>query len=218
MLNRSTKERKSNEESGSTKKNSGSSLTTVVRKWNNWNDIGPETSRSWNYNGRTEDGDFVEETTLVDGKKVLGLDSKRGISTHEKRTWKRIKGENKGTSANSLILACVRLLKQKILREEMVKISGKERSSSFYKNRISKKNWKKRANSEAKTQRPSKKVAEKPSRKEESKQAAKNMSCIACVNEQNTWASLHHFSGENIRQNPSLTLFWTERSCAEVRF
>tara|TARA_B110001454_G_scaffold202939_1_gene210430 strand:+ start:387 stop:572 length:186 start_codon:yes stop_codon:yes gene_type:complete len=61
----------------------------------------------------------------------------------------------------------------------MVKISGKERSSSFYKNRISKKNWKKRANSEAKTQRPSKKVAEKPSRKEESKQAAKNMSCIA---------------------------------------
>jgi hypothetical protein len=27
---------------------------------------------------KTADGDFVEETTLVDGKKVLGLDSKRG--------------------------------------------------------------------------------------------------------------------------------------------
>ena len=37
---------------------------------------------------KTADGDFVEETTLVDGKKVLGLDSKRGISTLEKRNGK----------------------------------------------------------------------------------------------------------------------------------
>jgi len=109
---------------------------------------------------KTADGDFVEETTLVDGKKVLGLDSKRGrpevndktISTLEKRIWKRIKDEKikapdqKVGSANSLILRVASgssILKQKILREEMVKISGKERSSSFFENRISKKNWKK---------------------------------------------------------------------------
>ena len=85
---------------------------------------------------KTADGDFVEKTTVVDGKKVLGLDSKRGraevsdktISILEKRIWKRIKDEKmKKLKVQTLIPRCFRL------QYSQTGNSGKERSFSFQK-------------------------------------------------------------------------------------
>ena len=103
-------------------------------------------------------------------------------------------------------MGCVRLLKQKILREEMVKISGKERSSSFYKNRISKKNWKKRANSGENTKAKAKKLRKSLQEKRRANKQRKTWVALRSVNEQNTWASLHHFSHISRRKYPSKPL------------
>ena len=62
---------------------------------------------------------------------------------------------------------------------------------------------KQRENTKAQHKSQKQKVTEKPSRKETSEQAAKNMSYILNVNEQNTWASFHTILAgiqvENIR-------------------
>ena len=80
---------------------------------------------------KTADGDFVQRTTVVDGKKVVGLDSKRGrpevsqetVEKLEKNVWRRIRTEKikapdqKVESANAVIfqLASVpSILKQNI--------------------------------------------------------------------------------------------------------